>query len=253
MQLQLQGKSVLVTGSSRGIGKAIAEGFLAEGAQVAFNGRDAHELERVVAAQPEGKAVAIAGDVSRPAQAQKVVDRVLETFGKLDVLVCNVGSGGSVPPGTESHEEWQRVFNLNLWSTTNMVEAGRTALAASQGTVVCISSICGLELMPGAPLTYSVAKAALNAYVRGIARPLGKDGVRINAVAPGNILFEGSVWQRKINEDAAAVEQMLARDVALAKLGTPQDVANLALWLASPAASFCTGSIFVADGGQVRS
>lgn len=253
MQLQLQGKSVLVTGSSRGIGKAIAEGFLAEGAKVAFNGRDAHELERVVAAQPEGKAVAIAGDVSRPAQAQRVVDRVLETFGKLDVLVCNVGSGGSVPPGTESHEEWQRVFNLNLWSTTNMVEAGRTALAASRGAVVCISSICGLELMPGAPVTYSVAKAALNAYVRGIARPLGKDGVRINAIAPGNILFDGSVWQRKLEEDAVAVARMLKRDVALAQLGTPQDVANLALWLASPSASFCTGSIYVTDGGQVRS
>jgi NAD(P)-dependent dehydrogenase (short-subunit alcohol dehydrogenase family) len=118
---------------------------------------------------------------------------------------------------------------------------------------VCISSVCGQELVPGAPLTYSAAKAALNAYIRGIARPLGKDGVRINAIAPGNILFEGSVWQRKMNEDAVALEQMLVRDVALAKLGTPNDVANLALWLASPMASFCTGSIFVADGGQVRS
>ena len=134
-----------------------------------------------------------------------------------------------------------------------MVEAGRQVLAASRGAIVCISSICGQEVVPGAPLTYSAAKAALNAYVRGMARPLGKDGVRINAIAPGNILFEGSVWQRRINEDAVAVEQMLERDVALAKLGTPGDIANLALWLATPAASFCTGSIFVADGGQVRS
>lgn len=253
MHLQLQGKSVLVTGSSKGIGRAIAEAFLAEGAQVAFNGRNADELERVVAAQTGGKAIAIGGDVSKPEQACGVVDRVLAAFGKLDVLVCNVGSGRSVPPGAETHEEWLRVFGLNLWSATNMVEAGRHALATSGGAIICISSVCGQELVPGAPLTYSAAKAALNAYVRGVARPLGKDGVRINAIAPGNILFEGSVWQRKLNEDAAAVEQMLARDVALAKLGTPQDVANLALWLASPVASFCTGSIFVADGGQVRS
>ena len=119
--------------------------------------------------------------------------------------------------------------------------------------IVCISSICGLEVIPGAPVTYSAAKAALHAYVRGIAHPLGQQGVRINAVVPGNILFDGSVWQRKLNEDAAAVGQMLARDVALAKLGKPQDIANLALWLASSAASFCTGSIFVADGGQVHS
>lgn len=253
MQLQLQGKSVLVTGSSKGIGRAIAEAFLAEGAEVAFNGRNSDELERVVAAQTRGKAIAVDGDVSKPDQARGVVEPVLAAFGKLDVLVCNVGSGSSVPPGAETHEEWLRVFELNLWSATNMVEAGRHALATSGGAIVCISSICGQELVPNAPLTYSAAKAALNAYVRGIARPLGKDGVRINAIAPGNILFEGSVWQRKLNEDAAAVGQMLARDVALAKLGTPQDVANLALWLASPAASFCTGSIFVADGGQVHS
>jgi 3-oxoacyl-[acyl-carrier protein] reductase len=253
VQLQLRGKSVLVTGSSSGIGRAIAEAFLAEGAEVAFNGRNADELARVVDAQTERRAIAIDGDVGKPNQARGVIERVLAAFGKLDILVCNVGGGRSVAPGAETHAEWLRVFELNLWSATNMVEAGRLALASSRGAIVCISSICGQELVPGAPLTYSAAKAALNAYVRGIARPLGKDGVRINAIAPGNILFEGSVWQRKMNEDAVAVEQMLARDVALAKLGTPQDVANLALWLASSAASFCTGSIFVADGGQVHS
>lgn len=253
VQLQLQGKSVLVTGSSKGIGRAIAEAFLAEGAEVAFNGRNADELASVVAVQSGGKAIAIDGDVSKPNQARGVVERVLAAFGKLDVLVCNVGSGRSVPPSAETHQEWLRVFELNLWSATNMVETSRQALVASAGAIVCISSICGQETVPGAPVTYSAAKAALNAYVRGIARPLGKEGVRINAIAPGNILFEGSVWQRKLDEDAQAVGQILARDVALGRLGTPQDVANLALWLASPAASFCTGSIFVADGGQVHS
>ena len=253
MQLQLLGKSVLVTGSSRGIGRAIAEAFLAEGAEVAFNGRDADELERVVTSQSGGKAIAARGDVGKPDQAREVVRRVLAAFGRLDVLVCNVGSGRSVPPGQENHDEWLRVFEQNLWSATNMVEASRQALAVNGGAIVCISSICGQELLVGAPLTYSAAKAALNTYVRGISRPLGKYGVRINAIAPGNILFEGSVWQRKLEEDATGVEQMLARDVALSKLGTPLDVANLALFLASPATSFCTGSIFVADGGQVHS
>lgn len=250
---EVQGKSVLVTGSSRGIGRAIAETFLAEGAQVAFNGRDADALENVVAAQATDRAVAVIGDVSVPEQARDVLAQVLLAFGKLDVLVCNVGSGRSVPPGAESYAEWQRAFAMNLWSTTNMVEVSRQALASSAGAIVCISSICGQEMVPGAPVTYSAAKAALNAYVRGIARPLGREGVRINAVAPGNVLFEGSVWQRKLVEDADAVGQMLSRDVALGRLGTPQDVARLALWLASSAASFCTGGVFVADGGQVRS
>lgn len=252
MDLKLKDKSVLVTGSSSGIGRVIAEAFLAEGAEVAFNGRKTDNLGHVVAAQTGGKAIAVGGDVSKPEEARRVVARVLAAFGKLDVLVCNVGSGRSVLPGAETHEEWLRVFELNLWSATNMVEASRQVLSQNQGAIVCISSICGQEVVPGAPLTYSAAKAALNSYVRGIARPLGKDGLRINAIAPGNILFEGSVWQRKLKEDPAAVEQVLSGDVALAKLGTPADVANLALWLASPVASFCTGGIFVVDGGQVH-
>jgi len=253
LQLSLRGKSVLVTGSSRGIGRAIGEAFLAEGSQVAFNGRNLGDLELVVASNSGGKAIAICGDVSKPDQAIEVIKQTLEAFDKLDILICNVGNGRSVPPGAETHAEWLRVFEQNLWTTTNMVEASSEALAQGQGAIVCISSICGQEVIDGAPVTYSVAKAALNAYVRGIARPLGKDGIRINAIAPGNIIFDGSIWQRKLAENSISVEQMLHRDVALAKLGTPTDVANLALWLASPAASFCTGSIFVADGGQVHS
>ena len=134
-----------------------------------------------------------------------------------------------------------------------MVEAARSALVASQGVIVCVSSICGLEVVPGAPVTYSVAKAALHAYVRGMARLLGRLGVRINAVAPGNILFDGSVWSRKLQEDSEAVNNMLVRDVALAKLGTPQDVANLVAYLASPRSGFASGATWTLDGGQVHS
>lgn len=145
------------------------------------------------------------------------------------------------------------IFALNLWSTTNSVEAARDALAASKGVVVCISSICGMEVIPGAPVTYSSAKAALHAYVRGIARPLGNQGVRINAVAPGNILFDGSVWSRKLLEDKLAVQSMLEKEVSLGCLGSPGDVANLVAYLASPRSSFCTGGGWSIDGGQVHS
>ncbi len=118
--------------------------------------------------------------------------------------------------------------------------------------MVCISSICGLEVIPGAPVTYSAAKAALHAYVRGIAKPLGQQGIRINAVAPGNILSEGSVWARRLVEQPAAVQQMLDREVALGRLGTPQEVAELVAFLASPRAAFASGGIWQLDGGQVR-
>ena len=156
-------------------------------------------------------------------------------------------------PGQESLEEWHRIFALNLWSTINTVDAAEDALAISKGCIVCISSICGLEVIPGAPLTYSVAKAALHAYVRGIARPLGKKGIRINAVAPGNILFDGSVWSCKMDEDKQGVEAMLQNDVSLGCLGTPLEVANLVTFLASPLSGFATGGVWTLDGGQVHS
>jgi 3-oxoacyl-[acyl-carrier protein] reductase len=251
MLRELSGKSALVTGSSRGIGRAIAGVLHAEGCRLAMNGRNTDDLARAAADLPG--VVVVAGDVSKPGEARRVVGEAAAAFGGLDILVCNVGSGLSVPPGDETYAEWQRVFALNLWSTTNTVEAARETLIASRGAVVCISSICGYEVVAGAPVTYSAAKAALNAYVRGISRALGKHGVRINAVAPGNVLFEGSVWARKLVQDAAAVQKMLDRDVALGRLGTTQDVAELVAYLASPRAGFATGGVWTLDGGQVHS
>lgn len=250
MQLDLTEKVALVTGSSKGIGWAIAQTLHAEGCHVALNGRNKADL--TAATTQLDDSIGVVGDVTEPVEAQQIIAEVLRAFGRLDILVCNVGSGRSVPPCKETADEWQRVFALNLWSTTNIVEAARDALAASKGAVVCISSICGLEVIPGAPVTYSAAKAALHAYVRGISRPLGKRGVRINAVAPGNILFDGSVWSRKLEEDAPAVQSKLAIDVALGLFGTPTDVASLVAYLASPRSGFVTGSVWTLDGGQVH-
>lgn len=250
LQLDLADKKVLITGSSRGIGRAIAEVLHGEGCRVVLNGRSAPALEMAISDLP-GASFAV-GDVTLPEDARRIVGEAA-AFGRLDILVCNVGGGHSVPPGNESYEEWHRVFALNFWSATNMIEAARETLVAARGVIVCVSSICGLEVIPGAPVTYSAAKAALNAYVRGISRPLGKLGVRINAVAPGNILFEGSVWSRKLTENRGAVHAMLERDVALASLGDTKAVADLVSYLASPRAGFVTGSVWTLDGGQVHS
>ena len=245
------GKAALVTGSSRGIGFAIATQLHAQGCRVVLNSRHADELATAVASL--SGSVGAVGDMSNPVDARRVVHDAETAMSGLNIVVCNVGSGRSVAPGHETFAEWQRVFAANLWSTTNTVETARDALAASRGVVVCVSSICGLEVVAGAPVTYSAAKAALHAYVRGMARPLGLQGVRINAVAPGNILFEGSVWERKLATDADAVQQMLDRDVPLGRLGTPQDVAELVAFLASNRSGFATGGVWRLDGGQVHS
>ena len=251
MGSDLAGRSVLVTGSSRGLGRGIAERLAAQGCRVAVNGRD-HQAVTEVVSGIDGS-VPVVGDVSTLEGAGAVIDGTVAALGGLDVLVCNVGGGRSVPPGEETFDEWQRVFALNLWSTTNTVQSARTALTASGGSIVCISSICGLEVVPGAPVTYSAAKAALHAYVRGIAWPLGRDGVRINAIAAGNVLFDGSVWseQQAVNGDEVAA--MLKTQVALGRFGVPDDVTNLVTFLASDQSGFATGAVWTLDGGQVHS
>ena len=249
----LRGKTALITGSSKGIGLGIAKVLHQAGCQVILNGRKENALIAAQNQLGEERCGFIKGDVSKIEDAKVIAQTVFDTFGPLDILVCNVGSGASVPPGEESAEEWQRVFTANLWSTTNMVEACKDKMAKENSSILCISSICGQEVIPGAPVTYSAAKAALNSFVKGIARPLGIKGIRINAIAPGNILFETSVWQRKLNEDAQSVKDMLDREVSLSRLGTPQDIAKLALWLSSDEGSFATGQIWTLDGGQTRS
>lgn len=251
MDLKLNNKVVLITGSSKGIGSVIANFLYDEGCRVVLNSRNSYQLNNMV--NKLVGSVGFVADVTEPSEAQNLIARVLKEYGRIDGVVCNVGSGRSVSPGYEDFEEWQRMFALNLWSTTNIVEAAAKELGRSGGAIVSISSICGLEVIPNAPITYSVAKAAVHAYVRGISRPLGKMGVRINAIAPGNILFEGSVWEKKITEDGEAVAEMLNRDVALGKLGSPRDIANLTAYLLSDVSGFATGCIWTLDGGQVHS
>jgi 3-oxoacyl-[acyl-carrier protein] reductase len=251
MDLELLSRVALVTGSSRGLGLVIARKLADEGCLVVLNGRDSVVLEKS-RQQLDNSSLALKADVTSPDECAWLIRQIEARFGRLDVLVCNVGSGMSVPPGEESPEEWSRVLSLNLNSATNVIATAEHLLAASRGVVVCISSICGQETL-GAPVTYSVAKAALNTYVRGISRPYAAKGIRINAVAPGNLIYEGSVWQRKLAEDPSAVRTMLDREVALRRLGTPEEIADWVVFLSSPRASFATGETFVVDGGQVRS
>jgi len=251
MDLSLRNKKVFVSGSSKGIGICVARKFIEEGADVVINSRNTDEL--TAAATSLGNCNSIAGDLSNPADALATITKAADILGGIDIIVCNVGSGSSVPPGQETYNEWRRVFDVNFFSATNLIEASRAFLGESQGSIVCISSICGNETIPGAPVTYSVAKSALNTYVKSISLPLAVEGIRINAVAPGNISFEGSVWSKKMAQDPESVNAMLENNVPLGAFGSPDDVANLVVWLASDVAKFVTGTIVTTDGGQTRS
>jgi len=250
MDLQLKGKRALISGSSRGIGYAVAHALVEEGCKVAINGRSPKQM--AAAAKTLKGSVGIRGDVSRPKEAKIVVQKAVVAMGGLDILVCNVGSGKSVPPGKENAREWQSVFGINLWSATNLVEAAQRYLASSKGAVVCVSSICGMEVVSGAPVTYSAAKAAIHAMIRGLARPLGKMGIRINGVAAGNIIHENSIWAKKLQQQPLKTKKMLREEVALQRLGHPKEVADLVLFLASSRAAFATGAVWTLDGGQAR-
>jgi len=253
MNLDIEGRIALVSGASRGIGFAIARALAAEGAKVALAARGLDGL-KAAASEIGGDVSVHVADVTDPAAAATLTHDVEKRWGRVDILVCNAGSGASVPPGRETAAEWHRVLDLNLFAATNMIEAARPVMGRGNGdrAIVCVSSICGMAAL-GAPVTYSAAKAALNATVRGLARPLALEGIRVNAVAPGNILFEGGTWARRIAENRSAVDEMLAREVSLRRMGKPEEIADVVAFLASPRAAFVTGTVVVADGGQLRS
>lgn len=251
MNLGLEGKVALIGGGSRGIGLAIARALAAEGCRVILSARGSTELNAAVAAIGRG-AVGLVADLTDATACEGLIAAVEVQFGRLDVVVANAGSGVSVAPGLETPDEWRRVIELNLFTATNLIGAARPLLARDGGgSIVCVSSICGREAL-GAPVTYSAAKSALDAAVNGLSRPLAAQGVRINGVAPGNILFPGGTWDRKSAENPAAVAAMLASEVPQGVLGRPEDVADAVTFLASDRAAFITGAVLVVDGGQTR-
>ncbi len=253
MNLDLTKKRFLVSGASRGIGWAIAKGLLNEGAKVAIIARGQEGIEKAVLEftnkfGPES-ILGLVGDCSNSKSLSIQIKKLTKKWGGLDGVVANVGDGRSVADPVPSEKQWSRVWKSNFESAITTTRLCLPLLKSSKGCLLFIASITGLSAL-GAPVDYSVAKTAVIAFAQNLARKVAPD-VRVNVITPGNILFKGGTWEEKIKSQPEVTETMLRNDVPLQRFGTPQEIADVAVFLCSSRSSFITGTVLRIDGGQV--
>ncbi len=245
----LQGKTALVTGGSRGIGKAIALAFAGVGANVAFSDLAYDDAARELEKELNGmgvKAKAYASDASNFMESENLVNEVVAEFGSIDILVNNAGITRDTLMMRMSEEMWDDVIRINLKSAFNLTKAAQKfMLKQRHGSIINMSSIVGLAGNAG-QANYAASKAGMIAFTKSVAQEIGARNIRVNAIAPGFIETEMTA---KLPED---VKKEWAEKIPLKKGGQPEDVANLAIFLASDMASYITGQVISVCGGMNR-
>ena len=240
MQPLLEGKVAIVTGSSSGIGEAIARLFAAEGASVVVNSTRSVAAGEAIAAELPN-AIYVRGDVAQEDQAKALVQATLDRWGRLDVLVNNAGTTRVIPHhalDAVTDDDWQRILGTNVLGTWYVTRAAVPALKARRGSILNITSVAGVRAA-GSSIPYAVSKAAVNHLTKLLANVLGPE-IRVNAVAPGLI---DTPW----TADWDAIRASVRERAPLQRSGTPDDIARAALLLT--ASSYSTGEVLLADGG----
>jgi 3-oxoacyl-[acyl-carrier protein] reductase len=255
VDLHLTDKVGIVTGSSRGIGKAIAMGLAAEGCLVTLCAREDDTLDRAAAElrATGAKVCAVTADVGRPEDPGRVVDATLQAFGRLDILVNNVGGARTAGPFLETADSaWQTAVDLNMMAA---VRFSRLVVPEMQkvggGVIINISSIWGRET--GGTATYNAVKAAEISLAKSMARELAPLNVRVNSIAPGSIFFPGGSWDRRLRADPDGITAFIKREIPSGRFGKPEEIADVVVFLCSDRASWVTGACLNVDGGQSRS
>lgn len=257
MNLDLNEKKVLITASVSGIGKATGMAFLEEGAKVMFNGRNRNRLDALTNELSEkygsDKVFAVCGDVTEPDTIAEIKSEVQSKWGGLDILIPCSGTGKALSDDRLDGQEWDYMMRNNIYPSVNLIREMLPLMkAGSDPNIVLISSVVAVN-KAAAPVAYAAAKGAiltLNAYMSDM---YSDNGVRINAVVPGNIYFEGGRWEELEKNDYSGTREYIDLNVPMKRFGTPEEIGDTIVFLASNRSSFTNGAVITIDGGQNRS
>jgi 3-oxoacyl-[acyl-carrier protein] reductase len=256
MDLRLHGRAAIVTGGSRGIGRATAIGLAAEGCDSLLAARGESGLEAAaaaIAAAGPGRVSIMAADMMDPASPSHLVRHALDAFGRLDVVVANAGGLiGGRDLASSSHDDWAQTLQLNLLHAVDLLREAVPALAASDAAAaILIASISG-RAPTASGAAYAAAKAALIHAARSLAWELGPQGIRVNALSPGSTLFEGGGWERSRATDPDRFAAFEHLDFPRQRLNALDEIADAIVFLASPRAAGINAADIPVDGGQRR-
>ena len=239
-------KKIFITGSSKGIGFGLAQRFKNKGYEVIINSNNIKNLK--IASKKLGNCKYYLANVCDPKSVKKIFEKIKKKYGNIDLIICNYGNSNP----KNNHLNFEHALKHNFFSTVNVVTEGVKLLKKNKGKIICISSICGIEMIKNAPIGYSLAKSLINNYVKSISHSLGEKGITINSIAPGNILFDGSVWDKKIKKNKNKTLKYIKSVVPMKKFGTIDDIFELCIFIENNKSQFASGSTYILDGGQTK-